>query len=109
MKSIVLHYGDKDYTLEYTRKTVEVMARQGFKVTDVVDQPILGVPALFQGAFLANHHTVRKAIIDEIYEHITHRSELINTLAEMFNAPTLALVEDIEDEAGNASWAVQER
>lgn len=109
MKTITLNYNDKEYTLEFTRKTVETMAKQGFKITDVVEQPILGVPALFQGAFLANHSNVRKAIVDDIYAHVTHRTELINALADMYNAPTMALIEDVEDTAGNASWTVTEK
>ena len=109
MKNIVLNYAGKEYTLEFTRKTVEIMARQGFKVTDVVEQPVLGVPTLFQGAFLSKHPNLRKGIVDDIYEHVPHRSELINALAEMYNIPTLALLEDIEENEGNATWTVQEK
>lgn len=45
----------ESYTLEYTRKTVEIMEKQGFIAEDVDRKPMTMLPALFAGAFIARH------------------------------------------------------
>lgn len=55
------------YTLEYTRKTVEMMEKQGFIAADVEKKPMTLLPALFAGAFLAHHRFVKRDVIDNIY------------------------------------------
>ena len=63
-----------------------------------------GVPALFSGAFLANHKFVKKETIDEIFSKMTNKTELIGKLAEMYNEPILALVDEPEETEGNVDW-----
>ena len=50
-KKISFVHDGKEYTLEYTRKSIEIMERQGFVIGDIVDKPMLTLPALFAGAF----------------------------------------------------------
>ena len=92
------------YTLEYTRKTVEAMEKNGFVAADVERKPMTLLPALFAGAFLAHHRFVKEDIINDIYSKLTKKEDLIGKLAEMYNEPILALVEEPEKAEGNLDW-----
>lgn len=94
------------YTLEYTRKSVEMMEKQGFIADDVEKKPMTMLPALFAGAFLAHHRFVKREIIDNIYKKLTHKDKLIEKLVEMYNDPILTLLTEPEQEGneGNLSW-----
>ena len=94
------------YTLEYTRKTVEMMEKQGFIAADVEKKPMTLLPALFAGAFLAHHRFVKPDVINGIYTRMNHKDELIRCLVEMYNEPLVALLDEPEqgDEEGNLSW-----
>ena len=39
-KQLCIKYNDKEYTLEYTRKSIELMERRGFKISDIQDKPV---------------------------------------------------------------------
>ena len=103
-KQLRFTYEDKEYCLEYTRKTVEMMEKKGFVASDIESKPVTVLPALFAGAFLANHRFVKQDLIDEIYLKMPHKSELISKLAEMYNEPIMALVDEPEESAGNVDW-----
>lgn len=103
-KQIIFEYGGTDYTLEFTRKSIETMERQGFVIGDIVDKPMLTLPALFAGAFLAHHRFVKRKEIDEIYSKMTNREDLLQKLAEMYNEPLEALMEEPEENEGNVTW-----
>nr|DAR21974.1 MAG TPA: protein of unknown function (DUF5055) [Caudoviricetes sp.] len=95
------------YTLEYTRKTVEMMEKSGFVADDVQRKPMTMLPALFAGAFLAHHRFVKRDVIDSIYARMTHKDELIAALVEMYNEPLLSLLdepEQTEGDEGNLNW-----
>lgn len=103
-KQLTFTYQDKDYVLEYTRRSVERMEREGFLAADLKDKPMTNLPALFAGAFYAHHPFVKKSLVDEIYSKMPNKSELIGKLAEMYNDPIAALVDEPEDQKGNVSW-----
>lgn len=105
-KQLKFSYGDKDYTLEFTRRTVTEMEKKGFIASEVESKPMSTLPTLFEGAFLAHHRFVKKEVIDEIYSKMKNKEELIGKLAEMYNEPILALVEEPEESEGNVTWAV---
>jgi hypothetical protein len=95
------------YTLEYTRKSVEMMEKSGFVAEEVERKPMTMLPALFAGAFLAHHRFVKRDVIDNIYTRLPHKDELISALVEMYNEPLLSLLDDPEpqeDNEGNLSW-----
>lgn len=94
------------YTLEFTRKTIELMEKNGFVVADVERKPMTLLPALFAGAFLAHHRFVKRDVIDAIYAKLNHKDELIGALVEMYNEPLMALLDEPEQEndEGNLSW-----
>ena len=103
-KQLRFTYQDKEYVLEYTRKSVEQMERKGFVASDIETKPVTVLPALFAGAFFANHRFVKQEVIDEIYSKLKNKSELISKLAEMYNEPIMALVDEPEESAGNVDW-----
>ena len=104
-KQLNFTYKDTDYTLEFTRKTVAQMEKNGFLIGEISEKPMTTLPVLFAGAFLANHRFVRQSLIDEIYAALPDKMELIGKLAEMYNEPILALTSDPDAEAqGNVKW-----
>lgn len=103
-KQLNFTFKDKEYVLEYTRRTVTEMERKGFIATEVDNKPMSALPTLFEGAFLAHHRFVKKDVIDEIFANMTNKEELIGKLAEMYNEPIMALIEEPEESEGNVSW-----
>lgn len=103
-KQLTFSVEGKEYTLEFTRRTVQEMERKGFIASDITDKPMTTLPALFAGAFLANHRFVKPEVIENIYNKLTKKQELIGKLAEMYNEPILALVEEPAEDKGNVDW-----
>ena len=66
-KQIIFTWEDKEYTLEYTRRTVKQMEDEGFVARDIDSKPMTLLPALFSGAFKAHHRFVKQEVIDRIY------------------------------------------
>ena len=103
-KQLKVTYNDKDYTLEFTRITVSEMEKKGFIAAEVENKPMTTLPALFEGAFLAHHRFEKKEVIDAIFAKMTNKEELIGKLAEMYNEPIMALVEEPSESEGNLNW-----
>lgn len=103
-KQLKFTYQDKEYCLEYNRKSIEIMESKGFVVSDIETKPMTVLPALFAGAFLANHRYVKQEIIDAIYAKAINKGELIGKLVEMYSEPIKALVEEPEESEGNLDW-----
>ena len=96
-KQITFSYKGHDYILEYTRRTVQEMERDGFVVSEVESKPMSALPALFAGAFKARHRFVKRDLIDEIYENMPNKEKLIEKLAEMYNEPIMTLLAEPEE------------
>lgn len=103
-KQLIFTFEDKEYTLEYTRRSVAEMEKKGFVASDITDKPMTTLPDLFAGAFLAHHRFVKRDVIDTIYSKLTKKEDLIAKLAEMYNEPIMALVEEPEEDKGNVNW-----
>lgn len=103
-KQLIFNYEDKEYTLEFTRRTIAEMEKKGFIASEITDKPMTTLPALFAGAFLAHHRFVKQETIDNIFAKLTKKEDLIGKLAEMYNEPIMALVQDPEEDAGNVNW-----
>lgn len=103
-KTIAINFGGTEYTLEFTRKSIELMERQGFVARDIATRPMSTLPALFAGAFLAHHRFVKKDVIDSIFAKLTNKDELVEKLAEMYNEPLETLMNDPEESEGNLTW-----
>ena len=103
-KQLRFTYQNKEYVLEYNRRSVEIMEKKGFVASEIETKPVTVLPALFAGAFLANHRYVKQDVIDEIYSKMTNKQELIGKLAEMYNEPIMALVNEPDESEGNLDW-----
>ena len=103
-KQLVFNYDDKQYTLEFTRKTIAEMEKNGFVANEVEAKPMTTLPALFRGAFLAHHKFEKKDVIDKIFSKMTNKEDLIGKLAEMYSEPILSLIEDPVESEGNVNW-----
>ena len=103
-KTITIEFEGTKYTLEFTRKSIETMEKQGFVVSEIADKPMSTLPALFAGAFLAHHKFVKKEVIDSIFARLTNKTEFVQKLAEMYSEPLEALMEEPEESEGNLTW-----
>ena len=101
-KQLTFSYNGKDYVLEFTRNTVRQMESGGFIADDIDTKPMTVLPALFAGAFLAHHRLEKQSVIDEIYSKMKDKMALIERLAEMYNEPIKAMLD--EPEEGNVEW-----
>ena len=103
-KQLNFTYNGTEYTLEFTRRTVEQMEREGFVADDVKVKPVTTLPTLFAGAFKAHHRYVKREVIDEIYSKMKNKADLIGVLAEMYNEPLLALIDEPVESSENLTW-----
>ena len=104
-KKLEFSFEGRDYCLEFTRRSVEMMERQGFKSEDLRDKPMTALPALFAGAFLANHRWAKPDTISAIYAKLGNKQELLTKLVEMYNEPIAALMDEPEDgDEGKVVW-----
>lgn len=103
-KEIDVKHKGKEYTLTFTRKSVERMENMGFVASDVRTKPVSVLPQLFAGAFIANHKFTPQETIDDIFETIKNKQELLSKLSEMYNDTVESLFDEPEDDEGNATW-----
>lgn len=103
-KKIEFNYNGKDYVLEYNRKSIEYIERQGFSISQLAEKPMLMLPMAFSGLFFKNHKNIRQNEIDEIYDNFKDKDMLINTIAEMLNEAYSSLQDDNQE--GNIEWKV---
>jgi hypothetical protein len=103
-KQLNFKYNGSEYTLEFTRRTVEQMEREGFVADEVKTKPMTTLPTLFAGAFKAHHKYVKREVIDEIYSKMSNKADLIGKLAEMYNEPIVALIDEPVESSENLTW-----
>lgn len=103
-KQMKLTHEGKEYTLEFTRKTVEQMEKAGFEIGEVSTKPVSTLPKLFEGAFLAHERWARTDIINKIYESIPNKEDFMTKLVEMYAEPVEALFDEPEESEKNAQW-----
>lgn len=110
--TITVTYKDNNYTLEYTRNAVKQMEQQGFVLDQISEKPMTMIPLLVHGAFMRNHKGMKRALVDEIYEHITDKvgdgeNGFIQTLIEMYAETVSTLTDGSSADEGNAAvWKV---
>lgn len=103
-KSLQFTVEGKEYTLEFTRKSVQRMEKAGFDIQDLENKPMTLFPMLFHGAFFAHHPFVNQTETSAIYDRLTNKKELVAKLAEMYVEPINSLLDDTEENAGNVDW-----
>ena len=80
------------------------MEREGFVAEDLKSKPVTMLPTLFAGAFKAHHKFVKPDVIDEIFSKMTNKADLIGKLAEMYNEPIMALIDEPVESSENLNW-----
>jgi hypothetical protein len=103
-KQITLTHEGVRYTLEYNRNSIRQMERQGFKINEADSKPLTTVLDMFKGAFLMHHRNIDPKIIDDLFDTVPNKEDLIAKLSEMYSEPMLALVSDPEGGEGNTTW-----
>ena len=99
---IKFEYEGQQYTLEYTRDSVCKMEDRGFDPESYNTKRISFVRELFAGAFIAHHSNLPMKKIDEIYDSLEGKDELLAKLAEMYAEPVNTLVV-----SGNVKWETE--
>lgn len=105
-KSITITDTDgKEYTLQFNRKVVLSMQRNGFTLD--FDRLYMCARDLISGAFRMHHPWMKWDEIEAVWMHQTGRSELLGHLANMFSAPAVDLMGDVsEDETENPTFKI---
>ncbi len=103
-KKLSFEFEGTRYTLSFNKRTVRLLSQNGFKPEMIHDQPAIGIPMLFKGAFLAENHWVKDDVKDKIYGTLVNKSELINKLLEMYADPINALFDEPEDVEKKVTW-----
>ena len=109
---ITVTYNKQSYDLEYSRNSVKAMEQQGFVLDQIGDKPMTMVPLLVYGAFMKNHKGIKRALVDEIYDHIIDRvgdgeNGFIQALLEMYADTVNTLTDNSSVDEGNAAtWTV---
>lgn len=99
-KQIILTYKDEEYTLEFTRASIQKLEARDFDINEVRRKPMTYLPLIFAGAFVAHHPYVKKEVVDAIFAQIKDKAGLFDKLGEMYNDPIEAML----DNEGNLEW-----
>lgn len=98
------------YELTFTRESAEATERAGFEVAEYLDRKGLlkNSKALFTGAFIARNRGVKRRVVDELYNCIGNKEELMAALLEMYLETTQSLIGNVEEDknAKNATWEI---
>ena len=92
----------REYTLEYSRKTVSKIEQAGLNINELESKSMTMIPLLFWGAFLMHHPGMTREQSDKIlFDGLggLHEEEM-KRLGELYAAPFQTLVAS-EDEAEN--------
>lgn len=103
-KKLTFTFEGTDYTLEFTRRTVMQMEDEGFSISDIDAKPLSTCSKLFAGAFLANHPRVKRGKVIEMFDAMPDKAGLLQRLAEMYNDPIAAFMDEPEEGVKNVEW-----
>lgn len=103
-KEIHFPYGGTEYTLKFTLNSVKVLEQAGFVLEEIETKPTVRVQQLFEGAFIANHRGIKRKTIDDIWNTLKRKDDLVTALVEMYADARNSLVED----EGNEDWTITE-
>lgn len=106
--TITFTYKGKDYELAYTRETVKAMERSGFNIANFENDPMSSVEKLFTGSFRANHSGTKREIIMDIFSMLPDKQKLLETLAEMYQEPFEAMMDEPDEDEGKVVWTVNQ-
>lgn len=105
-KQISFEYEKKAYTLEYTLKTAGQANDDGFVLEQLGEKPALMIPKLVYWAFVRHQKWITRKQTEDIFGWIKDKQGFISALAEMYAEAVNALIDDDEDNSGNANWTL---
>ena len=93
----------EEYTLEFSRATVQAAEQRGFNLSELLDFPATNIPALFFYAFRMHHPNVGRGKTDKLLKELGGlTSDEAGRLVDLYNAATETLiVKDPETERKN--------
>lgn len=108
MKTITFEYEGKQYRLGFTRESVKNLEQAGFRINDIDEMPATMIPLFFYGAFAVYHSGVKRKLVDEIWENIPNKIEMLEALAELYADTMNPLLKGEVDEAKKIKWEVSQ-
>lgn len=103
--AVTFTYKSVNYTLDFDRNTAVILEQQGFKVENVYEKPNTYIPLLFYYAFAKYHRGIKRNLVDEIYEKMPKKQELIKALVELYLETGNSLFDEPESgDEGNLTW-----
>lgn len=104
--TITIPYEGKEYTLRYNRESIIKMEKNGFNIANYQAQPLTTTMQLFSGAFLAEHPTVKRGLIDKIYDGMEDTGPLLDALVDMYNEVAERTMANHADPEKNPGWVL---
>ena len=101
MKSINFEYKSEKYVLEFDRATVKYLEDTGFNIEELTKKPATMIPMLFYASFRKNHSGIKRKTVDEMYDSLKDKSDLLSALVELYSEPLESL---LDNEKGNVTW-----
>ena len=103
-KKIEFDYEDELYTLEFSRRTITTMERNGFILEQIGEKPQTMIPMLFHGSFMMHHPRIKEETVNTIYKNLTDKDELLKELIECYRSALEYLFDEPEDEEKKVKW-----
>ncbi len=103
-KNIVLTHEGKKYTLEFNRRTVGMLERQGFNPDSLETMPLSTISMLVRGAFMMHHNYIDDNLVMDIYKTVKDKNNFLAKLLEMYTDTVTSLMDEPEESEGNANW-----
>lgn len=102
--AVTFTYKNVNYTLDFDRNTAVLLEQQGFSVENVYTKPNTYVPMIFYYAFAKYHKHIKRNLVDEIFEKMPKKMELIKALVDLYLETGNTLFDEPEGDEGNLTW-----
>lgn len=104
-KTIKFNYKDNEYTLEFSRATIEAMEKQGFNISEYESKPMTTMHRMFVGSFKMHHPSLSNARIEEIFDKMCDVQELFENLVDMYKEAIETL--NVDETLGEIKWEMK--
>ncbi|MCM1276061.1 MAG: DUF5055 domain-containing protein [Lachnospiraceae bacterium] len=98
------NYEGKEYVLGFNRKTAEMAQRSGFDLDELYNKSFIQIPLLFRMSFAMNHPRIKNEKIEEIYEKLGDKTDLLKELILNYRATFETLFGGDEDDEGDENF-----
>lgn len=103
--SITFSYDGEDYTLEYNRNSIRVLERKyKFTINDLEELRVSSLPDMFACAFIMHHPDVKRSLVDEIYDSMGNKADLVEALCTMYAEVVDSIMNDEPSKGKATSW-----